>query len=201
MTNAIAVVLFDLGGVLIELGASPLPEAWLPGGRPITSVEWLKSETALQFECGALSPEAFAAGLQRELGLTVSATEILTAFARWPVGLYDGAHDLLVELGKTQRLAALTNTNALHWPRLVDEFRIPGYFSQVFASHLIEVAKPDPRAFHYAVDSLKVAPGEILFFDDNPHNVASATALGIVSRQVTSVAQVRRALFEFGLLP
>ncbi|MFC6632113.1 HAD family hydrolase [Microbulbifer taiwanensis] len=200
MSIDIEVVLFDLGGVLIELRSSPLPPEWLSSGQTFDSIGWFQSETALRFECGELSPDEFARRLQRDLGLEVDNAEIIDQFTRWPIGLFAGARDLLLQLRKSHHLAALTNTNELHWPRLVNEFRLPQYFSQIFASHRMALAKPDLRAFRHVMDALNVAPERVLFFDDNPTNVIAARRLGIRARQACSVEQVKVHLQESGLL-
>ncbi|WP_193164646.1 HAD family hydrolase [Microbulbifer hainanensis] len=197
MDQQIDLILFDLGGVLVDLRPTPLPEAWLPDGQTFDSIDWFRSDTALQFECGSLSPEAFAGALQCELELDVAVPDIIAEFTRWPIGLRAGARELLTRLRRDCSLAALTNTNALHWPRLIHEFRLPDYFSQIFASHLLHLAKPDPRIFHHVMDALSVAPEHILFFDDNPENVATAATLGIHSCRVNSIDQIRCKLRDF----
>lgn len=203
MTERFELILFDLGGVLVELRSNPFPEAWLPGGKTFDCIDWLKSDTALQFECGHLSPEAFAEGVKKELNLDASTDEILAHFSRWPIGLYAGAQQLLLQLllqlKDSCQLAALSNTNAVHWPRLIHEFELHRYFSHIFASHRIACAKPDPKAFHHVINALDVTPEKILFFDDNLVNVAAARQLGINSRQASSVEQVREHLRKFGL--
>lgn len=193
-------ILFDLGGVLVELKPSPFPDAWLGGGRTFDGIDWFRSETAIQFERGELATGDFAAGLQRELGLQAGTGEILDAFARWPIGLFNGAQELLMALRKSYRLAALTNTNPLHWPRLVGEFQLPRYFSEIFASHRMQLAKPDPRAFLHVLESTGAEPERVLFFDDNPVNVAAAAEVGMVARRAGSVGDVRRELAKLGLL-
>lgn len=199
MAERFDVILFDLGGVVIELRPTPFPVEWLPDGKTFDSIDWFNSDTAVQFECGHLTPEIFAERLKSELNLEVSLTEILTHFRRWPLGLYEGAQQLLLQLKDTCQLAALSNTNALHWPRLIHEFELLRYFSHIFASHRIACAKPDPEAFHYVINALGVPPEKILFFDDNPVNVTAAGRLGINSRLASSVEQVRGHLREFDL--
>ncbi|SHE80364.1 putative hydrolase of the HAD superfamily [Microbulbifer donghaiensis] len=200
MQTDIELIIFDLGGVLVELQPHPFPLAWLPDGQTFDSAGWFNSKTALQFECGKISPDDFARGLQQELDLDVSTAEIIDQFTRWPIGLYEGAHDLLLQLMRSHRLAALTNTNALHWPRLIDEFHLPQYFSKIFSSHQMALAKPDPRAFHHVLEAMAVAPERVLFFDDNPTNVASATQLGIRAHRACSLKQVIAQLQESALL-
>lgn len=200
MTAKIEVILFDLGGVLIELKPSPFPKDWFPENRSFDLSQWFKSATALAFERGDISAEEFARALASDLGLTKTTQEILAEFTAWPTGLLPDAHELLVQLGSSHRLAALTNTNELHWPRITGEFHLPQYFSEIYASHRIQSAKPHRDAFLHVVNDLEVAPADILFFDDNPDNVTAAAGIGITSRLARSPDDVRRHLGELGLL-
>ncbi len=135
-----------------------------------------------------------------DLKLKVSTGHIIEQFTQWSIGLYSGARDLLLDLKKSCRLAALTNTNEFHWPRILHEFQLPQYFTEIFASHQIELAKPDPAIYRHVIEALGVSPQRVLLFDDNPDNVAAANKLGFISRRVSSLAQIERQLLEFGLL-
>jgi len=199
LSRTIEWILFDLGGVLVDLRPTPFPESWLPDGQTFDSIDWFRSNTAVQFECGTLSPQVFADSLKRELGLDVDTATIIAEFTRWPIGLRPGAGALLGILRQHCRLAALTNTNALHWPRLVNEFRLPDYFSEIFASHQLQMIKPDPQIFHHVMGALSCAAENILFFDDNPDNVAAAAALGIHSCRVTAIEQIENCLRDCGI--
>lgn len=41
--------------------------------------------------------------------------------------------------------------------------------------------KPDPRAYEAAVDALRVAPGDVIYLDDQPVNVAGGRRAGLVA--------------------
>lgn len=73
--------------------------------------------------------------------------------------------------------------------------------------HLIDLShtdhlKPDPRAFRLAAATLGLAPGEILFVDDQPVNLAGAVEVGKphvhfdVTDVAGSVSAIRAALGE-----
>jgi len=100
MNKQIEVILFDLGGVLVELGPSPFPSEWLPEHEDFNLSDWAKSETALAFERGNISAESFASTMKHQLGIKADMDEIIANFTKWPVGLYPGAHEILVNLKK-----------------------------------------------------------------------------------------------------
>ncbi|MEZ4677060.1 MAG: hypothetical protein R2932_22850 [Caldilineaceae bacterium] len=103
---------------------------------------WLTSPAVHHFETGQIDADAFATTLFDEFGITIDATQFITEFASWPKGLYPGTTDLLQQLAPHYQLACLTNTNALHWPRICDEMGVLDHFARHFASHEIGLLKP-----------------------------------------------------------
>ena len=196
------VILFDLGGVLIELAgidrmlelcnhAFSADELW---------ARWLASEGVRQFETGRASPDAFGAAMLAEFELQIAAAQFLEEFTAWPKGVFPGSFELLEQLSASYRLACLSNTNALHWPRVCDEMGLARYFENAFASHLVGMLKPDLEIFQYVVEQLGCPPARILFLDDNQFNVASACTAGMVARRVAGLSEVRAALIELEIL-
>lgn len=74
----------------------------------------------------------------------------------------------------------LSNTIALHWEKLTepDEYPSLRIFDHVFASHLIECAKPEEASFSFVANALKLRMSECLLVDDTPLNVDKAEAAG-----------------------
>lgn len=186
------VILFDLGNVVVELGAGPLPAHWLNAGQSFDLKQWFHSDVALAFERGELSAFELAEYLQRDLNLGASPEQIVAEFRKWPLQIYPQLPALLIELRQYFRLAVLSNTNELHYPRLFNEFNLDLYFDKdrVFASHLIRLAKPDPAAFIYVLDQLQVDPEQVLFLDDMAENVATARRIGMKAEQLRGGAEV-----------
>ena len=98
-----------------------------------------------------------------------------------------GAADLLAALRPRHRLAALSNSNVLHWRRNTDVLGVDDLFEQALSSHQIGFRKPDARAYRFALDALGVQPDEVMFFGDVEDNVAAARKLGITAHQVVGV--------------
>jgi putative hydrolase of the HAD superfamily len=200
MNASIEVILFDLGGVLVELGESPFPSNWLPENAIFTLTDWFLSETAISFEKGSITAHVFAETFKKDLNISVSPEEIIEHFTQWPIGLFSGSQELLQSLNPDYRLAVLSNTNELHWPRIIDEFKIPLYFEHIFASHLLNKAKPESSIFQHVINELKVEPGSILFLDDNLKNIEASEKLGIQGLHVKGIQQARQGLVKLGVL-
>ncbi len=186
----VKVILFDLGGVVVRLGDAIFPPEWLPNNNPFSLNEWLRADAAKAFEVGAITHIEFAKSLKRELSIAKSEDQIIEKFAAWPEALFPSAHDLLTSLRRKYTLAALSNINELHAPRMLDEFELDKYFDQLLFSHELGVAKPDPQIFHKAVELLNVEPHEIVFFDDVETNVQVAMAQGLNAHQVFGLESI-----------
>ena len=117
----IEALLFDVGGVLVELGEFPVKKEWLQDDvEAVTDLAtWLKAPTAQAFEKGQTSPEEFARQFIADANLDVSGDEFLAHFTAWPKAPFAGVHDMLDQLKGRFTLALFSNTNVLHWDCLL----------------------------------------------------------------------------------
>jgi len=200
LKNSIELVLFDLGGVLVDLLESPIPVEHLHNQDKSVFAKWFVSEPAQLFEKGMINALEFASAMQKDLELDLSTDQIINYFEQFSVGLFNGVDNLLHELGGHYRLAVLTNTNEIHWSQIVNEFKVLERFEKVFASHSLKMAKPDIKIYQYVLKETNLQPNQILFLDDKFENVQSAQELGIHSVQVRGLQQVRQVLESLKLL-
>jgi putative hydrolase of the HAD superfamily len=191
--------LFDLGGVLIRVSGIPTMMEWT--GLPSEQFweRWLASPTVRRFEAGQLSAELFASQLVSEFDLPVDASDFLNQFTNWLAGPYPGAAELLKALTPHYRLASLSNTNALHWERMVNNMDLLEGFDFNFPSHQTGLLKPDKQAFNYVCEALDTKPEKILFLDHNQVNVDAAASFGIVSYRVQGVEGAQKILANLGM--
>jgi len=198
---SIQVLLFDLGGVLVEFdGIAPLIA--LSGNkldREGARRFWLMSPAVRKFETGRCDGEEFARGAITELGVAMAPDVFLRQFVSWDRGPMDGALSLLDALKPRFLLACLSNNNVLHWNRLREETKLPEKFHRCYLSQEIGVMKPDRESFGHVIRDLKTSPEHILFFDDNPECVEAAKLAGLNARRARGVGEVKTALAELGL--
>ncbi len=183
-------ILLDLGGVLIKLGDDLFPKHWLSSSPSFTLKEWFNSDTARQFETGAISADEFLRRLKNDLQLNQSVEKIGLAFNDWLQGLYPETEDVLQSLAQRYQLAVLSNTNALHEQIILQKYRLDHLVSDMFFSHQIGLAKPDAAAFEHVLNALSVAPSDVIFFDDNHANIEAAKGLGMQAHQVNSALEI-----------
>lgn len=193
------VVVFDLGGVLVRLGGVPVLRRLLgtDSDEEIWRL-WLQSSWVRRYERGHCSTREFAHGMTEEYRLSLSADEFLEAFAGFPLGLYDGAAELVGSLAVPG--ACFSNTNELHWTHQRDAWRLREMFQHTFVSHEMGLVKPDPEAFLHVIEALGCPPERVLFLDDNALNVDGARAVGIDAHRADGVDAAREILRERGLL-
>lgn len=196
MRDAHDVLLFDLGGVLVDFaGFEELPQL-LREPLDVAEVKrrWIACPAVSAFERGATTPERFASDFAATWSLRVAPAEFLAAFELWLRGFYPGALELLGQLRGRYRLACLSNSNPLHWRRNESLLGIDDVFDHTFASHQMGVLKPEPAAFAHVIAELAVAPERIAFFDDTPVNVEAAAALGFDAYHVADMTALRAIL-------
>lgn len=63
----------------------------------------------------------------------------------------------------------------------LNRLRLDCEFDLIVNSAELGLAKPDPEVFEAACDQFSVDPRECVFVDDNPVNVAAASAVGLVA--------------------
>ncbi len=199
MGDAIEAVLFDLGGVIVELGGL---DAFLTrhGFEPETFwPRWLGMGAGHDFERGASSADAFAEAFVAEFGIGITPEQFLDEFAAWPSALYPGALELVAEVPVLT--GSLSNTNPIHWDAQFEPWGIGAAFDRHFPSFQLGLAKPSTDIFERVVELLEVPPACVLFLDDNQLNVDGARAAGLGAERVVGPAEARRALESHGVLP
>ena len=197
----IDVVLFDLGGVLIDFGGvAPMKE--------LANIEtddelwrrWLTCEWVRAFERGHCSSDDFAAGVVSDWGLQVEPEAFLDAFRGWPGRSLPGAEALVQRVRQTAQAGCLSNTNAVHWDHHFARWPFIDALDFRFLSFELGMVKPDREVFDRVGEMVPAPPSRVLFLDDNAINVDGAAAAGFVAVQVRGVNEARQALVDAGVL-
>ncbi len=198
------VVVFDLGGVLIDwdprhlyrkifAGDENAMEAFLAD---VCTVEWNERQDA-----GRTFADAAAELLPRH----ADKVDLIDAFSRrfdeMITGAIAGTVDILADLKRAGvPRYALTNWSAETFPPQRNRFPFLSWFDGIVVSGEEGVIKPDPKIFRVLLDRYRIAPEEAVFVDDNPANAAAAHALGIHGIHFRSPQLLRDELKALGLL-
>jgi glucose-1-phosphatase len=196
-----AVLLFDLGGVLIDFAGLGELQRLLQTSESETALKarWLACQNSEAFGCGQVALDDFADRFIAEWQVPLEREPFLAEFRGWARGWLPDARELLASLRPHYRLAALSNCNPVHWERLVDDLGVEAEFDVAMSSHQLGVRKPDAAIFTAALDRLEVDAAQVLFFDDAAANVEAARALGMQAAMVDGPDGIRRELHRRGL--
>ncbi len=204
--NGVKIVVFDIGGVMIELAHSWAAACEFAGidYRPFDITPDTQQKIAqllIETESNKITTREF---MQQQLplyGNLYSPEEFERIYTCIIQDEIPGVLELVQELNAGGlRTACLSNTNALHWPALTDPARYPAItaLDVRYASHLMGVCKPDLQIYRMLEREEHLEPQEILFFDDRAENVEAAVAAGWHAVQIMpdtpAVEQMRQAL-------
>lgn len=199
MPARVSVLLFDLGGVLIDFSGHEELQVILPRRLSVDELTaaWHACPHSLAYGAGALTTDEFIPLFRRDWGIALDDGPFLQAWQSWVRGWLPGARELLDELRPRFRLAALSNSNPAHWERLAS-LGVLDAFEVALGSHELGLRKPDAGIFSTALARLDVPAEAVLFFDDSRANVAAATAAGMHAAQVDGPEAIRRHLEGLG---
>ncbi len=201
MSSSIDVVLFDLGGVLVEL-ASVEPMRELASAHDDEEVwrHWLTCPWVRAFERGDCSAEAFAVGIVGDWQMAISPEEFLERFQDWPRDPFPGAHGLVEDASRSVLVGCLSNMNALHRERHAHRWTFLEALDFRFLSFELGCLKPDQAIFERVAEALPTPRERVLFLDDNVINTDGAVDAGFRAVRVRGVDEARAALVAAGVM-
>ncbi len=196
-------LLFDLGNVLVRVDFERVLAHWArAAGVPLERLRarFVIGEEYARHERGELDDAGYFAALRAMLGLELDDATMERGWNAVFDGEVPGMADLVGGLAERVPLFAFSNTNpahhafwSVHFASLMQPFR------EVFVSHRLGMRKPEARAYLAVCAAMRREPGEVLFFDDNAHNVEGARAIGMRAVTVAGIADVHAALAQAGL--
>lgn len=192
------VLLFDLGGVVIDIDVKRIFTRWAQhAGCDVAHVaEHMRFDGAYhRYERGEISLEDFFADVRRMLGFDLTHAQLLDGWNNIFVGEMPDIAAALTAAKVNRPLYAFSNTNPAHEAHWSRHFAgLITHFKHVFVSSTIGLRKPDTAAFEHVVKEIGVPAPRILFFDDVLENVEGARAVGLQAVQVKTPGCVARAL-------
>lgn len=182
--------LFDLGGVIFHLNYQKTYKAFekILGLNQQHFFNQLHQPPFFdQHERGEISNEEFFKNFS-SFNSQLTTSQISDAWNAMLVGIPMENIEFLEDLASNSSLFLLSNTNAIHWKKV--EFllqqakqrdRFYACFKKVFLSYEIGMRKPEERIYLHCLEKLKLTANDIIFIDDNIHNIAQAKKCGIRS--------------------
>lgn len=185
---AVHAVVFDLGRVLIDIQPGRCLAHWAQhAGVPLAHLErtFVHDAPYESFERGEITFADYAAHLRTSLALTLSDAVLESG---WNALLGDAlpqAVDAIAAATARYPAYVFSNTNRTHeavWRHSHANLLAP--LQEIYVSSSLGMRKPEARAFRAVAESIGVAPGAILFFDDLAENVIASRRAGYQALQV-----------------
>ena len=194
-------VLFDLGGVVVEVESDRLVyQVSQLIGCPFDEVQAAvyHQDLLLPFELGRISAKAYYEGLKTRLQLSWTYEQFVRAWN----GIFQENADVTEIAGrlrKRHKLTALTNTNELHLQHIRDTIPSLSVIQDWVASCDVGLRKPDPKIYLLALERARVRPREAVYIDDRPELVEAGRSVGLTAIRFENSRQLEQDLQAIGL--
>lgn len=181
-------IIFDLGGVIIDLDKSRCIEEFKKlGYENVADMlgNYKQSGEFLALEEGKITASEWRDIIREKIGNEHSDMEIDDAFNAFLVAIPQAKLQMLSELKKHYRIAMLSNTNEVMFEGRIPEMflevegkHMEEYFDDIYVSYRLKMTKPSAEIFEAVAADLGIRPEETLFIDDSAANIAAAAQLG-----------------------
>ncbi len=188
------IILFDLGGVLINVDYNKTKEAFEELG--IDDFNALFSQAQQNdlfsdYETGKISSFHFINKLLELLPAGTSANQVVHAWNAMILDFPIERMNYMEKLAEEAKLYVLSNTNDIHVEKALRNLKkvtpkkLEDYFTEVFFSHEIGDRKPNVSAFKLVLERMNAQPEDVLFVDDSLQHIEAAKSLGIETIHLT----------------
>lgn len=202
--NHINTIVFDLGGVVIDIEPRKTFEAFSSITRTnLYEVEQLLKEKPLWFEheTGKISDQVFREEIRKNLKADIADKDIDDAYNALLLEIPPQRAELLKKLREKYQVLALSNTNSIHihafnniLKKYTDASHINELFHYTYYSFDIGHRKPDAKIFQHVIEQEKLKPEATLFLDDSEKNIKAAEAFGFHTLHVTPPHHINELL-------
>lgn len=197
----IKLILFDLGGVIVDLPNKKYYEylSKVSGISP-TEIKIRIKEDSIPIERGEISLKRFIDDVAKDLGIKKNQVMWLENFKERGVLNKDVAA-IVRRLKKNYNIAFISNIDRERY-RYGTEHQFKSLlplFDYRFASYKLKELKPSPLIYKKVLRITRLKSKEILFIDNDVHNVYGARKVGIKSIKFHSASVLKKDLKRFGV--
>lgn len=206
MITGIKHIIFDLGGVLLNIDYNLTEQAFIDAGiHNFGELYAQLGQTELfdQLETGKIGRDEFITALQHVSSVTLTETQILGAWNAMLLDFPVRRLQLLQQLRLYYDLVLLSNTNEIHEEAfnriLLSDRGIPNigvFFDKVYFSHRVGLRKPGKEIFQRILDECGFKPEHTLFIDDSPQHIVTAKSLGIQTIYLEKGMTIEETVFK-----
>ena len=188
MDKKIRNIVFDLGGVLVDLDFKAAINGLQKAGfaNVKEQLQAFDCEGIFQkFELGEMTADEFRSAIRENSTVSLTDEEVDGLWNAMLLEVPREKLELILHLRGKYMVYLLSNTNSIHWDYVCKNafnyrgFRVNDYFEETFLSFEMHLAKPDKAIFEKVLEEANLLPEETLFIDDSEANCKAASELGI----------------------
>lgn len=176
--------LFDIGKVLLDFDFESSLKTLLPKSHADPSAALsILLEKKDEFEAGLISVGDYTNWAIETLGASATHEQFHHAWQNIFTPnrpMWEAARGLAA---KGHRLILFSNTNAIHCPKVFEDFPEFSLFHGSILSFEVNSIKPHPEIYQHAIDKYSLIPEKTLYIDDLPANIATGNTFGFRTHQ------------------
>ncbi len=187
MLSNVKNIIFDLGGVMIQLDKQRSIDSFTAIGFPQAATMldcYHPAELFEEFERGLITTAKLCDTIRSISGREISNEQIAAAYGDILVTIPIYKLRLIDSLrARGYKVYALSNINPIVMPKVRDLFKADGksaeeYFDKMYLSFEMKSLKPDAAIFEQLIADSGVVPSESLFIDDAVANIEAGRKAG-----------------------
>jgi putative hydrolase of the HAD superfamily len=179
--NGIKNIIFDLGGVLLDIDFQKSIDAFKKLGIKNFDAMFSQFKADALFEkleTGSIAEADFYSAIKKRTVANISNAQIDTAWNALILKFRTVSLLYLEELSKKYKLYLLSNTNSIHLKYVKQLFTeqtgkplLDAYFTKAWYSNEIGLRKPGTEIFEFLLQDENLIAAETLFIDDTLSNI------------------------------
>ncbi|HLD54395.1 MAG TPA: HAD family phosphatase [Sediminibacterium sp.] len=189
MSKPIKNIIFDLGGVFLNIDFSLTSKAFIDLGVLQFNEMFTQHFSNPLFELletGKIAEAEFYEAFRQETKLPLTNEQIKKAWNALLLDFPSDRIDWLENIANKYQVFLFSNTNQIHYNHFIEYFAVqfPGknfdsFFIKAYYSQFLGLRKPYPESFQAILDEQGLHAEETLFIDDTLKNIEAAQALGL----------------------
>jgi putative hydrolase of the HAD superfamily len=197
-------IIFDLGGVLINLDPERTRQSFIKLGTPhFDQLFTVYKATQLfdDFETGHVDPDTFIKTLQKETAEGTTEQDIIAAWNAMLLDFRLESLNFVNQLKEKYPTFLFSNTNIIHYKSFQQTIKettpyesVDALFHKAYYSHEIGMRKPVVDAYRYIINEKGLDAEQTLFIDDNKDNIQGAREAGLQTKHLLPGESVEKLL-------
>lgn len=188
-------IIFDLGGVIIDIDYNRTSEAFKKLGALNFDAVYTQSKQDDLFDnydIGKINSATFRTILQKKLSITINDKEFDDAWNAMLLDIPQERLKFIKNLKNNYKVFLFSNTNDIH---IKEVFNIcqrqngfnsfEGHFDKEYYSHIFGQRKPNPSSFSSILAENKLQASETLFVDDSMQHILGAKQAGLHTMHIS----------------